>query len=463
MSGTFSSINTALTALRYNQIAMDVASGNIANVGTEGYARRRVQAESAGTASIAALWSRSDISGEGVRATGIQRMTDPFLDLRARYEHGSQSSLDVRQAVLDRLEAGIGEPGDNGVAAAIARYRSAWHDVANDPGGAAARSQLLAQAATVVDAFRVQDRNISTEAGDQRAKLQAMVTEVNTVASDLATANTAIAAAKLNGTDAGSLLDGRDVLAMRLSELTGAVASGRPDGGFDVSINGVSLVNGSAAGTLQISSGITASGGADGSAVTFSITDAAGTSAATVQRGEAGAVTELLNTTLPGYADGLAAVAQAFADQVNSQHAAGYDANGTAGTEFFTYTAGNAAGTLALGFDDAALIAASSVSGGELDGGNAALLGVATSAEGDYQRLVNGFGTQVASVRRLALNQQNLTAQVDGSREQLSGISLDEETLSLLAAQHAYEAAARVITTIDSVLDTLINRTGVTR
>ena len=40
---------------------------------------------------------------------------------------------------------------------------------------------------------------------------------------------------------------------------------------------------------------------------------------------------------------------------------------------------------------------------------------------------------------------------------------LREDLVSLLAAQHAYEAAARVITTLDSVLDTLINRTGVTR
>ncbi len=80
-----------------------------------------------------------------------------------------------------------------------------------------------------------------------------------------------------------------------------------------------------------------------------------------------------------------------------------------------------------------------------------------------YQRLVNGFGTEVASVQRLAANQQVLTNQVDGSREQLSGVNLDEEMVSMLSAQRAYEAAARVMTTVDSVLDTLINRTGLVR
>ena len=86
-----------------------------------------------------------------------------------------------------------------------------------------------------------------------------------------------------------------------------------------------------------------------------------------------------------------------------------------------------------------------------------------TGVEDSYQGLVNGFGTEVASVKRLAANQQVLTNQVDGSREQLSGVNLDEEMVTMLSSQRAYEAAARVMTTVDSVLDTLINRTGLVR
>ena len=74
--------------------------------------------------------------------------------------------------------------------------------------------------------------------------------------------------------------------------------------------------------------------------------------------------------------------------------------------------------------------------------------------------LITSFGVVVSSATQGAANQAVVAAQVDGSREALSGISVDEEMVNLLAAQRGYEGAARVLTAMDSVLDTLINRTG---
>jgi flagellar hook-associated protein 1 FlgK len=462
---TFSSLNTALSALRYNRVAMDVASGNIANVSTEGYARRRVNAESVGAPAQPAMWSRyTGAGGDGVAVAGLDRMVDPLLDIRARREHGNQAYLDIRQSVLERVEAGIGEPGDAGVAAAMADFRSAWHDLANNPGSDAARSQVLGKAATLADALRIQARNIETEAGDQRQRILSDVAEVNTVAADLAATNKSIAIANLNGTDAGVLLDKRDQLALRLSELTGSTATLRADGGFDVAVNGVPLVIGSQAGVLSVASGINPDATSDGNPITYAITDGTGTTAVpSGLTGEIGGVTDLLTTTLPAYASGLDAIAQQLADTVNAQHALGYDAAGNPGQPFFSYNPADPAGSLAVALTAPGELAASSIPGGGLDAGNATALAGLDGFESSYQRLVNGFGTEVASVRRLAANQQVLTSQVDASREQLAGVSLDEEMVSMLAAQRAYEAAARVMTTVDSVLDTLINRTGLLR
>jgi len=98
---------------------------------------------------------------------------------------------------------------------------------------------------------------------------------------------------------------------------------------------------------------------------------------------------------------------------------------------------------------------------GNTDTGNAAKLADSIQIQDGYQRLVNGFGTAVASVQRLAGNQSVMTTQVDAAREQLTGVSLDEESVNMVMAQRSYEAAARVMTAVDSILDTLINRTGI--
>lgn len=461
MSGTLSSLNTALSALRYNRVAMDVASHNIANVATEGYNRRRVDGESMGAPVVPARWSTYEGAGSGVRTSSIVRMNDVLLDNRARTEHSSLSYLQLRATALARMESGVGEPGDSGVSAAMADFRSSWQDLANDPGGNAARGQVLARAESLAGALAAQAANVSAEMTTQRLTLQGSVAEVDTVAKELAATNRAIATAALDGVDVSDLADTRDVLGLKLAELTGGVGLLQPDGTMNVSVAGVSLVSGSTAGTLRIATGVTAAGGPDGSPVTFAIDHGATSTTLTADvRGEVGASADLLNTTLPAYAAGLGAVARDLADTVNATHAAGYDLDGTTGTAFFSYDPADPAATLNVAVT-ARQVAASSLPGGVLDGSNADVIGTAGTPEGSYQRLVNGFGTEVASAQRLVRTQSLLTTQVDSAREQLSGVNLDEETVAMLTAQRAYEAAARVMSVMDSVLDTLINRTGI--
>ena len=61
----------------------------------------------------------------------------------------------------------------------------------------------------------------------------------------------------------------------------------------------------------------------------------------------------------------------------------------------------------------------------------------------------------------MSQNQQLVLDQLNTQVQQVSGVSLDEEATDMLRFQHAYQAAARVITTMDQMLDTLINSTGV--
>ncbi|MDR0689369.1 MAG: flagellar hook-associated protein FlgK [Spirochaetaceae bacterium] len=61
-----------------------------------------------------------------------------------------------------------------------------------------------------------------------------------------------------------------------------------------------------------------------------------------------------------------------------------------------------------------------------------------------------------------ALETQNLTMkQLRDMRESISGVNMDEELAAMIKYQHGYAAAARFITTVNSLLDTIINRMGV--
>lgn len=457
MAGSFSSINIATSGLRYNQVALDIAANNLSNAATDGYVRRRLIGASVGGPEVPALWSRYDGHGDGVRVASAQRMTDPLLDSRVRREHGFLSFLQTSLTVLQRIEGGIAEPGPDGVGAALLSFRQGWQDLANNPGGDAARQQVLSRGATLAEALRAQINNVAGEEGDQRLHALDAVSQINDAAADIAQLNQTIMNMELNGTDVATLRDQRDQLVLGLAELTGAVTTVRPDGMFDVSVNGVALVSGLNAGVLTIASGITPTGASDGSPITYEISGVP--VPAGRLGGELGAITELLSTTLPAYRAGLGQVAQDLADQINAQHALGFGTNGATGLAFFSYDPADPAGTIAVAITDPADLAAASVTG-TLDGSNADLLSSAGNVDGDYQRLVNSFGSDIAGLQRRTANQEALTASIDGAWEQQAGVNIDEETISMMTAQRAYEASARLLTVIDEVLDTLINRTG---
>jgi flagellar hook-associated protein 1 FlgK len=453
MSGTFSSLSSALSGLRYNRVAMDVASSNVANAGTAGYARRQVIAQSTGAPAQPAIWSRWEGAAGGVEAGSVNRMVDPLLDARARTEHAGSAFSDTRATSLERLETALAEPGDTGVAAALDAYQSAWSDVANSPGDSAARTQLLARAETLRSTIASQATAVSHEWSDQRTALAATADEVNQVAASLAGLNRGLRDASVAGTDAGTLLDQRDQLTLRLAELTGAAVTVNPDTTVTVTMGGQSLVNGNTAATVTVS-GSTDLAGADGDPVVLSVDG----TPVTLTGGEMAAQQRLLSTDLPGYLSSLDSFVATLASSVNAQHAAGVDLDGAAGGPFWS---GTTAGTLQVALTDPRKVAAADPVKGGLDNTNASALGGLDMGGSAYRNLVTAFGVTVGTAKQGAANQSALTAQVDASREAISGVNTDEEMVNLLAAQHGYEAAARVLTAMDSMLDTLINRMGV--
>ncbi|MHB1138992.1 MAG: flagellar basal body rod C-terminal domain-containing protein, partial [Microthrixaceae bacterium] len=83
-----------------------------------------------------------------------------------------------------------------------------------------------------------------------------------------------------------------------------------------------------------------------------------------------------------------------------------------------------------------------------------------TGANSRYQDMIGRLAVETQAAGRRELIQAEVTRQADDARLSVSGVNLDEELASLITSQHAYEAAARLLTSIDETLETLINRTG---
>ncbi|MCZ2810394.1 MULTISPECIES: flagellar hook-associated protein FlgK [unclassified Modestobacter] len=468
---SFSGLNTATTALWAQQRGLDVTGQNIANVNTAGYSRQRAELQSIGGNAVPAMYAISNRVGQGVDADKVIRIRDAFLEGRAQIESASTARMTAQDATLAQIEQAFREPGETGIQAKLTAVFTAWGDVANHPTEDGARTAVLQKTATLVAELHTTSSNLDKQWTQTRDSLDTLAQDVNAKTQSIADLNRAIKRATQAGLPVNELADKRDALVMDLATSIGATSSPGDDGQVNVSVAGATLVSGTdAIGIRAVGTAVPAEATATDPSF---VTDPGGTRLAL--GGKAGGALTALSQTIPKYQQQLDGVAQRLADQVNAVHAGpplAYDKNGAPGGPMFgsgtvpaePITAAN----ITLLITDPAKLAAASYApiagNASADAGNAAKL--AAMAKSDtgvavaYRQLIVDLGVEASVATSNLQTQTVVAAQVDASRESVSGVNLDEEMTNMLRFQHAYSAAARMITTIDETLDVLINRTG---
>lgn len=432
---TFMGLQTALRGLLAQQRALDVSSNNIANANTEGYSRQEavMAASDALEISSGALQNGAGAQiGTGVEVQAYRRIRDAFLDLQYRAQAMRLGEEAAKSRSLDQVELALAEPGENGIAAQLERFWSGWADLSNAPDSQATRQALVEQARSLATSFGALDAQLATvaqQAADEYSSIVAATSgEVAQVADEIANLNGAIRDAFSSGSQPNNLLDRRDELVDRLSKLAYVTTTDNGDGTIDVSF-------GDAAVDLVA-----------GTTVTWPQT-------LTAPQGKLGALLELSSATgtIASYRTDLDNAAKSLADTVNAIHAP---------PNFFSYTAGSEAATLAVNVTAATVRTSTTAS----PGANDIALGIAAlrggTADQAYASLVSRIGNDVREAARQETNAQLLLNSVQDRRESTSGVSLDEEMTNLLRFQRGYQASARAMSTIDEMIDILINRTG---
>ena len=474
---TFSGIGTALSSLIAQRAALDVAGQNVANANTVGYTRQRATITSVGGQVTPAMFATSNGIGQGVQVTGIARLGDMFLDARVRSESAGSAYLPARSDALTQLEQNVGEPSKTGLSSQLSALWSAFSDVAVTPGSSSARSVLLDNANAVVSRIATLYKGADTQWTQARSTTAALVDQVNTTAANIADLNGRILAITNAGSSANELSDQRDQLITSLSGLVGATTQVRGDGVIDVYVAGNTLVNGDSARTLALAGPTVFSQAAAGASATLVWADRPTVPVGLTSGRIAGELSVLGPPGTPAGTGGVLTEAAAsyntlattIATQVNALHTSAVRVDGTAGTAFFALDATKPAALgLSVAITDPAQVAAadpgSVLPGGTLDGSIAAKLAkLGTTSDGPdtlWNATVVGLGVQTASATSRATVAAKSLATASAQQLAQTSVDTDEEAANMLAYQRAYQASSRVLTAIDEMLDTLINRTG---
>lgn len=468
---TFSGLNTAFTGLTAARQGINLAGQNIANVNTAGYTRQRLETSASSPAARTGLFAQGATPGQGVSVDGIARLDNAYLDARVRSTASSAGYTAVRAETMAALEDTLNEPGKNGLSAQLQKFWGAWQDLANQAGEAAPTNALLQEARALTT--QVARGYAGTEALWSRTRSEAngMVDELNSAASQVADLNARIRSSLAAGASVNELLDQRSALTSTIASLAGGSVRENSDGTLDVLLGGNAIVSGEMFRPVQLT-GANAMSDAVGSPVLLEWAHRPG-AALTLEGGEiAGSISLLRPADANGTGGAIAEAAASFdafaiklMDAVNTVHRTGASVDGSTGLDFFRLATGlPPAAALMVVPSTAAGIASGKPGSGPYDGGIADAISQISSSQGSPDDAWNTFVITLGAAARAELQQGILaeSAAISAKNNQLSSsaVSLDEENINLLSHQHAYQAAARVMTAVDEMLDVLINRTG---
>lgn len=324
MSNLFS-IGTSALLTAQRQLA--TTSHNIANVATEGYSRQSVE-----TAARVTDDQGGFSFGAGVDVANVSRSYDQYLTQQLRGYTSAQSELDTLFVVGDQIQSMLASD-SVGIGPSIDSFFNAVQTVADDPTSIAARQVLLSEGEALTDRFKGVDDFLTSLEESTNNEIAATVTNINSLAEDIASVNASLLRSFQSSGEANDLLDRRDQLLKELSSLVDTKAIEDPSGSVNVLVGtGQTLVVGNQSFELspvgnqfdaaRIDVGMRSGG------FTTNITSE-------ITGGKLGGLIRSRDEVIDHTRNSLGRLAATITDTMNTQHHLGADLFGTLGGDLF--------------------------------------------------------------------------------------------------------------------------------
>ena len=310
------------------QRALQTTGHNIANVGTEGFSRQRVElaAREPTTTGFGQI-------GNGVTTTGVNRIADLFVELRLIANTSDEAYQRIYAEFAGQVDNLVADA-DTGLAPALNNFFNAVQEVSSDPTSTAARQQLISEAQALISRFSQIESRIDDQRRMTNARMTATVDEINQLSTGIADLNRQIILS--NGQAAGApndLLDKRDQLIRDLAARVGVTTLTQQDGSVNVYAGkGQALVVGTE--TTRLS--------AEPSPVDPTRLDIGFRNGATfvpvtanISGGELGALIDVRDALLDPASNALGRIAVGLTEEFNQVHFDGMDLSGQLGAQFF--------------------------------------------------------------------------------------------------------------------------------
>jgi len=326
-------INSAMSGLSAAQSALNTVSNNISSYNVAGYTRQTTILGASNSTLTGGGWV-----GNGVYVSGVQREYDAFITNQLRAAQNQSSGLTTRYQQMSKIDDVLSDT-TNSLSANLQDFFKSLQTLVSNAEDPAARQTVLGKADGLVNQFKTNDQYLRDQDAQVNTAISTSVDQINNYAKKIANLNDQIS--RLTGVGAGAspneLLDQRDQLVSELNKIVGVDVTVQDSGTYNISIaNGYTLVQGSNASQLAA-----VKSSADPARTTIAYVDAAAgnveISEKQITTGSLGGLLTFRSQDLDQARNTLNQMALAFADAMNTQHQAGFDANGDAGGKLFDF------------------------------------------------------------------------------------------------------------------------------
>lgn len=420
MAGLMGTLNVAKSGMTVSQVAIQTTSHNISNINTPGYTRQRVNQSASSAYSRPGMNSGIGAGqvGTGATVNSITRIRNSFYDYQFRSESHSYGDTSVKYEYYKNMESIFNEPSDTAISASMNQFFNAWNELSKDPNSTGAKNVVIENAKYLASNINgVQDKlgSLQDSANNQT---ESILKEINSMMSELKELEKNIQKIEGSGRNANDLLDQKDALLDELSFKLNITDGDIQNVLKEVSDAGREL-------TLDDLDGLNISGELQGSIT--------------------------MSEELEKFKGKMESFTNALAQSVND----------VAGQEIFVVddTTGKISVNpeLTQDVDKLEISADTALKLYNLKSEKITIDGKEVSINNFYNNMIQELGQASQTVIKQESNQSKLLENIDGSRTSVSGVSMDEEMIGLIQLQHAYNANAKVISTLDSLLDVVVN------